>query len=99
MASRVILEGCLEGGFISITPGSSWVSSPVPVLKSSVCCNGVAGPGQVKALLPVMHFNPQLSLTSGMGGNSRVPSGPPNIVFVYVCILKGQQLFKVKTFV
>lgn len=36
-ASRVILEGFLEGGFISTNPGSRWVSSPVPVLESSVC--------------------------------------------------------------
>ena len=35
-ASRVILEGFLEGGLISTSPGTRWVSSPVPVLESSV---------------------------------------------------------------
>lgn len=99
-ASRVILEGFLEGGFISTSPGSWWVPSPVIALKSSVCCNGVAGTGQVIAPLPVTHFTLQLSLTSGMGGNSRVPSGALKYSFcLHSYFLKGQQLLKVKTFV
>lgn len=49
----------LTGGwFISISPGSWWVSSPIPILKSSVCGNGVSGPGQVIARLPIMPFHP-----------------------------------------
>ena len=64
-----VFKGFLEGGFISTSSGSWWVSSPVPFLASSmcVCCNGVAGPVQVIARLPVMHSQPPALPDLGTG--------------------------------